>query len=394
MRVLFDARAWRSQTDGLSNYVHHLVAEMIRQDQTVDYVLIVNQALHEAWSREGLFAHRHVHPILSSIPFMGLEQQLRVPLLVRRLPSAAVYHYPHFDLPLLAHPAAVVTIHDLNPCALPDYFDSFRLLKRTYAAWATRWAATKAMRVLVVSEATKRTLLSFVPSLKSEQVVVTHHGITGNIGAAIPSEAQAGRFRRRYRLADHRFILYVGTDRPHKNLPRLIQAYARLRADGACRQKLLLVGGFTHHAQLERLAVSLGVGDDVVLTGHVASEELPLAYQAADVFALCSLSEGFGMPLLEAMAAGVPVVTSSRGSMAEVAGDAAVLVDPESVEAMAHGLGQVLGSPRLQESLIEHGRRRLDTFSWRSAARRTLEVYRDVWERRLSEAAPIEAPQS
>jgi glycosyltransferase involved in cell wall biosynthesis len=146
---------------------------------------------------------------------------------------------------------------------------------------------------------------------------------------------------------------------------------------GGCSHRLLLVGS-RGSPELQQRVAALGVSQSVSFLDYVADEELPLAYRAAEVFAFCSLSEGFGIPLLEAMASDVPIVTSNVGAMAEVAGAASMLVDPYSVRSIADGLGALIRSPVLRRELIAKGRRRLEQFSWDLTARQTLEVYQHV----------------
>ena len=145
-----------------------------------------------------------------------------------------------------------------------------------------------------------------------------------------------------------------------------------------CSHHLLLVGSLRPRGSVVSLIDQLGLRSCVRILGHVADAELPLAYRVADVFAFCSLSEGFGIPLLEAMVSGVPVVTSSCGAMAEVAGEAARLVDPHSADSIAEGLSAVLSSETVRRGLIERGRRRAQAFQWEETARQTLAVYRQA----------------
>ena len=382
MRILFDGRGVREQSDGLGNYVRRLLTALLSIDETNEYIVLMNRTLADDLARANLLDRPNLRPVVTSTPFMGAAQQLQIPRLARRLGPVSVYHYPHFDLPVFAHPRSVVTIYDLNHLSFPEYFDSFRPLKRLYSFQTTRWTIAKATEIITISNTTKSHLLQRFPWLDPRKVTVIYFG--ANEAFRTPPDPERLRaFRRKFQLGDGRFILYVGTHRAHKNLTHLLEAYRRLSAQSASPHELLLVGAPKDDGDLRAHIAALGLSGRVKALGHIADEEMPLAYRVADVFAFCSLSEGFGMPLLDAMVSGVPIVTSNLGAMAEVVGDSAVLVDPFTVESIADGLMRVLESEALRHQLIALGLERATHFTWEAAARKTLELYA-----RASGAAP------
>ena len=177
------------------------------------------------------------------------------------------------------------------------------------------------------------------------------------------------------------YILYVGTLKPHKNIPTLIRAFALLRGRKEVEQQLLIVGDDPRWKQgLVSLCSQLGIAEYVSFFPHVAQAILPQVYAGADLMAMPSFIEGFGLPVLEAMACGTPVVCSRAASLPEVAGNAAEYFEPTSVDDLAAALERVLGSRELQQTLRWKGLERVKLFSWRECARRTLEVYRSVLE--------------
>ena len=386
MRILFDARGVQDRSDGMSNYVRHILTGLIRMDTTNEYVVLLTTAFRNELEQIGLLERPNVHPLVTSIPFMGLSQQVRLPAVVRRLPGVSLYHYPHFDMPILVHPRGIVTIYDLNHINFAAYFDSLRPLKRGYSLGTTWLSLRRAAHIITISHATKRQLLNRFPWLDPCKVTVTYFGVSETFRAT-PSPEKLAAFRRKYHLADDRCILYVGTDRPHKNLDRLLAAYARLRRDRRIAHKLLLVGASQQDSLGQDHGAAREANDGVVRLGYVPEDELPLAYRIAEVFVFCSLSEGFGMPLLEAIASGVPVVTSNVGAMAEIVGDSAQLVDPFSVESITEGLAGVLSSEALRRALTAKGVERVQRFRWEEAARKTLEVYNAVGKRPWSSAS-------
>jgi glycosyltransferase involved in cell wall biosynthesis len=286
---------------------------------------------------------------------------------VLRHVEADLVHGPVFVGPLIAPCPVVITVHDLSFIRFPHLF---RPANRLYLTVMTRLSARRARRLIAVSEhaASETVRLLGVPR---EKVDVVYHGVDP-LFRPLPPE-QVAAFRRRRRLPDQ-FVLFVGTLEPRKNLERLIEAFARIPRGEA---KLVLVGGKGWlYEDLFARVEALGLSDAVVFPGYVRSEELPLWYNAATAFAYPSLYEGFGMPVTEAQACGTPVVTSTSSSLPEAAGDAALLVDPEDVEAIATGLTQILDDDTLREALTKRGLAHARTFDWSRTARQTVQVYR------------------
>lgn len=274
-----------------------------------------------------------------------------------------------YATPLAAPCPTVVTVHDLSFVRYPQ---TLRVMNRLYLRAVTRLSVGKAARVIAVSAYT-RDELARAWAIPRAKVTVVPNGLDR---AFHPADAKAvAEFRRRRGLPE-RFILSVGTLEPRKNQTRLVQAYAAMHRRDV---KLVLVGGKGWDyrevfAQVERL----GLARDVVFAGFVPAEELPWWYRAAEVFVYPSLYEGFGLPVLEAMASGTPVVTSTASSLPEVAGDAALLVDPYDVEAMAQAISRLLDDEPLRAELVGRGLRRAATYSWARTAAETIAVYQDV----------------
>lgn len=396
LTVVFDARGVQERSDGLSHYVRNLVIHLLRLERDTRYIVLLRPSLVGELRRAGVLGRPGVIVRELGVPFMGLLQQAALPGVIRRdarrAPGASVYHYPHFDMPLAAHPRTVVTMYDMNHLTLPEYFQSWRRLKRVYARSMTALTVRRAAHILTISEASKQALRQRFPSLPDDRVTVTHLALDRAVWGCVPGSKGTGcreepvplepgtemaGFRERRRLGSDRFILYVGTDRAQKNVDRLLLAYRRIREQGI-PHKLLLVGSVGESPRVARRIGELGLDGAVARIGHLPDEQLPLVYRCAEVFAYCSLSEGFGLPLLEAMACGVPIVTSGIGAMAEVAGACAELVDPYSVESIAQGLLTVLRSAARRQELLARAQEVVARYRWEETARKTLEVYRRV----------------
>jgi glycosyltransferase involved in cell wall biosynthesis len=210
-----------------------------------------------------------------------------------------------------------------------------------------------------------------------DKIVVVYNAIDEHFRVT-PSEEDVARVRERYQL-DHQFVLYVGNIKPHKNLVRLIEAFAELRRTGFDEVKLLIIGDqISKLPALRRAVHSHKLHKHVRFLGYVSDQTLGILYRLASAFVFPSLYEGFGLPPLEAMASGTPVVTSNVSSLPEVAGDAAVLVDPYDVDSIVDGMRRVLTDPVLAADLRRKGIERAREFSWERSVEKTRQVYQEI----------------
>jgi glycosyltransferase involved in cell wall biosynthesis len=239
----------------------------------------------------------------------------------------------------------------------------------------TRLAVHRADRVIAVSESTKRDVVRLL-GVPESKVTVIYHGIEPEFRPLPPAEVAA--FRTREGLPDC-YVLYVGTLEPRKNLPNLLRAYALARRKHGVTAPLVLGGGKGWgYESIFALVESLGLRADVRFPGYLPLADLPLWYNGASLFAYPSRYEGFGMPALEAMACGAPVLTTRASSLPEVVGEAGLLVGPDDIEGMADGLAAVLNGGTLGERLRADGLDRARGFDWAEAARQTVAVYREI----------------
>ncbi len=296
------------------------------------------------------------------IPFPRLWTHVRLSyeLLARRRPD--VLFVPAHVLPL-AHPLpSVVTVHDLGYRYFPG---AHPLRQRLYLDWSTRFSARAATHVIADSRATQRDLARFY-GVPAEKVTVVYPGRDERLRPADPAPVRA-----RHGLGPD-YLLYVGTLQPRKNLGRLMEAAASLR-DRWPGLQLVLAGQPGWQAG-PILAQARASADFVRLLDYVPDDELAGLYSGARAFVFPSLYEGFGLPVLEAMACGPPVVCSATSSLPEVAGEAALLVDPEDTAALAGAIGQLLADDPLRASLAAKGLAQIQRFSWSRAAEQTLNV--------------------
>src|SRR5688500_15154639 len=317
MRVAIDAR--KLHDFGIGTYIRNLLRQLARIDRDTEYVLLCQEADLDVGTQLG----ENFRTVLEPSPNYSFREQIHVPWVLHR-ERPDVFHAPHYVLPPLTRCPAVVTIHDCIHLMFPQYLPS----RAAYVyARASMWsAARQAHRILTVSEASKRDIIHFF-SVPPEKVVVVYNAIEERF-AATPSAEAIERVRERYQL-NHRFVLYVGNIKPHKNLVRLIEAFAELRTRGVDELKLLIIGDeISKLPALRRAVHSHKLHKHVRFLGYVSDGTLRILYRLAALFVSPSLYEGFGRPPLEAVASGTPVGASDQPSPPGVRGGAAGLGDP------------------------------------------------------------------
>jgi glycosyltransferase involved in cell wall biosynthesis len=367
MRIALDARKLRDF--GIGTYIRNLVVELARFDQSTEYVLLCKP---EDVDRMPKLAP-NFRVVAEPAKLYSVAEQIRVPLALRR-ERVQLLHEPHYTLPPLTRCRSVVTIHDcihlMFPKAVPNR------LAYGYARASIWSAARQADRVLTVSEASKRDILHFV-DVPPEKVAVIYNAIDERF-LRPPDQAQMELVRQRYQLNDP-FILYVGNIKPHKNVERLIDAFGRAREGGLEHLRLVIVGDeISKYPALRQAVHRHRLDKHVRFLGFQPYDTLASFYRLARAFVFPSLYEGFGLPPLEAMACGTPVITSNVSSLPEVAGDAAVLVDPHDADAIADAIRRVVTDEALRASLIEKGTARARMFSWSESVRAVHAIYMDV----------------
>jgi glycosyltransferase involved in cell wall biosynthesis len=281
----------------------------------------------------------------------------------------------------------VVTIHDCIHLLFPEYLPSRMAWRYAHAMIGS--AIRRSALVFTVSDASRRDILHFYPWADPDRVQVVPNALDDAL-LADPGAEEMERVKERYQIRG-RFVLYAGNIKPHKNLDRLIRAYAQVKAKAGHEDlKLIIIGDeVTRYPGLRRCVESVGVRQDVRFFGFVPDRTLAALYRMASVFAFPSLYEGFGLPPLEAMACGTPVVTSRISSLPEVVGDAAVLVDPHSIDDIAGGIARVLDDEVFRAQLVERGHARVKLFSWE----RSVEAIHAGYMKVLGQTVPAVATE-
>ena len=355
------AEGYRSA--GITSYIFNLLRHLPETATGMEYTVFLSEKRYRG--APGL--RLQVSRLPTSHPAVRiLWEQALLPWVARR-EGIDLLHNMAFVGPLAGGCPFVVTVHDLSFLFFPR---SFRSLRRSYLQVFARMSVRRARRVIAVSESTKRDLVE-IYDISPAKIDVVYNGVDARF-QPLPAD-QVAAFRQQQGLPD-RFILFVGTLEPRKNIVSLIDAYARLPKE---RPPLVLVGGKGwFYDEIFGRVEALGLTGEVRFAGFVPAEDLPLWYNAADLFVYPSLYEGFGLPPLEAMACGTAVITSTASSLPEVVGQAGRLADPTDTEALAAAMAQVLGSRQLQQEMETAGLAQAAGFSWEETARKTVDSYR------------------
>lgn len=371
MLIGIDAsRATVRQRTGTEMYSLHIIRGLLALGTPHRYALYAPHA-----PATGLLWQGDAQPHVSvrAIPFPRLWTHVRLSIeMVLRPPD--VLFVPAHVLPLIHPRASVVTVHDLGYLAYPEAHTTFA---RQYLDRSTGWNARSAAAILADSAATKADLVRAYGA-DPGKIHVVYLGRDEKL-ARVADPGRVARVRARYGLAE-RYLLFVGTLQPRKNLDRVVEAFSRLRSQpGADGVQLVLAGkrGWLYDQLFEQVR-RLDMADRVVFPGYVPDEDLPALLSGARGVVYPSLYEGFGLPVLEAGGCGVPVITSNTSSLPEVAGDAALLVDPHDVDAIADAMMRLLTDEALAAELARRGIENVKRFSWDKCARETLAVLESV----------------
>ena len=380
MKVAIDIR--RMTEFGVGTYIRNVVRTLARLDRDSTYFLIGSAARVAECGP--------LPPNFQPVELAGRDDTVKGNLafrtIVKRL-GCDLVHIPHlFWIPRGLGCPYVLTVHDL----LDHMYGSRNAsgVRRSLHFHLTRRVLRKAARVIAVSQFTKNEIEKLL-AIPDDRIEVVHNAIDERFLHGHATDADRELIAQRY-LVNYPFILYAGAIRPHKNVVRIIEAFSALKSELQKEQqypdlKLIIIGDdLSSHPRLRRTVVRGCVQNDVRFLGFVPIEVLRIFYDVAKIFVFPSLYEGFGLPPLEAMAHGTPVVTSNTSSLPEVAGNAALLVNPENVFEIRRGLQRVLLDPVLRAGMKQRGYEQAQRFSWTSSVSRILEIYREVAGDRVS----------
>lgn len=367
MHIGIDAHAVGTGLAGNETYITNLVEALAELDTSNSYTLYVTKpaAVERFAGRWSNFAVRRTLP---HTPLVRVPVTLSAEL--RRRPVDVLH--VQFTAPPFAPCPVVATIHDLSFEHLPD---TFKRRSRAQLRLTVRRTARRAAQLITISEHSKRDIVETY-GVAPGRVTVTHLAASSHF-RPVEDERELRRVRQLYGIEGD-YILAVGSVQPRKNLARLVRAYSDLRRQRAQAKlpRLVVVGKLAWlYEETLRAVEECGVREDVTFTGYAPEGDLPALYSGAICFAYPSFFEGFGLPPLEAMRCGTPVLVGDRTSLPEVVGDAGLLVDPFDTAAISAALARIIDDDALRQTLRARGLTRAARFDWRETARKTLEVY-------------------
>ncbi|PIN86242.1 hypothetical protein COV19_05530 [Candidatus Woesearchaeota archaeon CG10_big_fil_rev_8_21_14_0_10_44_13] len=376
IRIGIDARGIKGRMTGIGRYTYNLIENIAKEDKEDEYVLLVNDEvqLKEFTVKNGNFRIRKtwVKPI-------SIFEQFFLPFLLLK-EKISVFHGCGGSLPLWQPKKCIITVHDITgfKIDIKNSILGIPLLK-IYIKFFVKNEAKKARRVVTDSESTKKDIVDEL-GIKPEKINVVYLAASDQF-RVISKKASKEYVKKRFNIKKP-FILYHGNKKPHKNIIKIIQAFSRL--DRKKSYNLVITGkddsshSETDMSSIKREVKRRDVDEEVVFTGYVSDEDAVHLYNSAEVFVFPSYYEGFGLPVLEAMKCGCPVITSNISSLPEVAGNAGILVDPDSVEDIKNSIERVLSDKSLREKMRKKGIAQSKRFSWKTAAKEILSVYREV----------------
>jgi glycosyltransferase involved in cell wall biosynthesis len=374
VKVAIDIR--RMTEFGIGTYTRNIVRALGRQDHETTYFLIGSPAK--------VAEIGPLPPNFRTVPLLDHDASTKGYIECRKILrglNCDLVHIPHlFWMPRALPCPYVMTVHDVLEHMIRVQTGSG--LRRSLHFYSTRWVLQGAARILAVSNFT-RSEIEKLFQIPADRIDVVYNAIDGRFLSGHATEADRQLLAERYQI-NFPFLLYAGRISPHKNLVRIIEAFSALKADLGKDDKypdlkLIIIGDeLSKHPDLRRTVIRGGVQNDVRFLGFVPIEVLRIFYDVAKMFVFPSLYEGFGMPPLEAMAHGTPVLTSNASSVPEIVGDAAVLVNPENVFEIMRAMRKLLLDSTLRDRLKERGYEQAQKFSWDASAAKILQQYKDV----------------
>ncbi len=375
MRIVFDGRCFFGKKSGVGFYALNILKNLLEIDPADRYTLFYGMALKPYRGLLPEFSEQNIDSILFRLPGRIFD------FLIDRFPSVPidalikdydVFHCPSF-LPPPLKGETVITVHDMAHRLHPEFSTSS--INRPLMRHLPR-VVREAAKIIAVSENTKKDLVDAL-DVDPDKIVVIYEAADTSF-KPIADETAIKAAKERYGI-NGEYIAFFGNIEPRKNLSRLIRSYVAAKQAAVFPHKLVIAGqqGWKYD-DVFATAQELGTGGDIIFTGYIEDDDRPLLMNGARAVVYPSLYEGFGLPPLEAMACGTPVVTSNVASLPEVVGDAALMVDPLDEQALAKAIGDVLTDSALADRLIAAGLKRAKMFSWEKAARETLKVYEEV----------------
>ncbi len=380
LKIAIDARMY--QESGIGRYIRNLLTQLQRLDLENEYFILLTKI-----DFDNLRFSNNFKKVLADARWYGLSEQIKIPKILYNL-KVDLVHFPHFNVPVFFNGKFVVTIHDL----IHQHFQMRRATLRDPVTYKIKQlgyktvfknALNKSAKILVPSNYVKELLIKEW-KVRIDKMVITPEAVDDKIFSAAKNmkKLEIEKVLEKFNIKKP-YIFYVGNAHPHKNVKGLIKVFGQLRKKYKNLQLVLAGGDHYFWARLKKEMDSRLRGNDrgvggIIFTGFVTDKELVALYKGAKCFVMPSFEEGFGIPLLEAMACQCPVISSNAGALKEVGADAALYFDPQSSDDMVEKISLILNNEKLRKELIEKGKKRVKLFSWKKLAQQTIEVYDSI----------------
>jgi glycosyltransferase involved in cell wall biosynthesis len=383
MRIGIDARFFGGeQSKGLGRYTQKLVEHLLTIDKKNQYVIFLQETEYASWKLK----LPNVEIVQAPYRWYTLAEQILMPVKIKQY-NVDFMHFPHFNVPLLYRGPFVVTIHDLIISRFPTERATtlgpfkYRIKQMAYNRVITH-AARHAKKIITVSEYSKKDIMDFF-KLPEDRIAVTYEAVDAftemSTEANDVSEVETARILKQYAIT-HPYVLYIGNAYPHKNLETVLQVVSTLKKQGKLFFKLVLVGREDYfYLRLQQKAWALDIENEVVFPGFVPDTHLPVLYKNALTYVFPSKYEGFGLPPLEAMAYGTPVLAARASCLPEILGKAALYFDIQDVSGIIKQIFSVQQNQELRRQLVYNGYEQLKKYHWKILAQQTLQIYESVF---------------
>lgn len=353
---------------GIGRYVRNLMRELFVLDTTNHYTVFLNKESFETFQ----VPNDRVTKVLADIPWYSFDEQVRFPKLLKQY-NFDLVHFPHFNIPLIYNEPFVSTIHDLTLSFFPGQKMTSMMHRFAYQM-TIRHACKKATSIIAVSKNTRKDLEQLL-SIPAEKIDVIYEAVESEHYNTNIDLAEIENIKKKYNIRKP-YLMYVGVWRSHKNILGLLSGFAKILERGLDYQLVITGKPDPHYPEVMEKMKELGIEKNVILPGFVPENELPTFFKGCELFVFPSFYEGFGLPPLEAMASGCPVVSSNTSCMPEILSDAAEFFDPYDHEDIARAMESVLRNRARALELRTKGLERVQRFSWQTMAKQTLDTYK------------------
>ena len=353
-------------SSGIGRCLREIIKEIIIIDKNVKIDIYGRKADYHRYLQEYSINQHEIIFRENNSPIYSFREQIAGSINNLKKNKNDVFYYPHYNLPYLIQENSVFTIHDFTQFKFPEYFGTNKV---KIARLILNNAVKKSKKIIVVSKSTAEDFYSYFPG-HIDKVEIIYNAVSKDFRPLSDEEKEL--FIEKYKPG--KYIMFVGNNKPHKNIAGLVKSFADIKKEFADFKLLIISKDF----KLEDISIEEKIKDDITIIDSVSDDELVYYYNCASILVLPSFYEGFGLPVIEAMACGCPVVASNVSSMPELCGEAAILIDPYDADSITGGISSLLGNKGLRERFINKGYEQVKSFKWEITARNYVKVFRNI----------------